>query len=75
MGSRTSMALKNSSKFKIELLKRGLSQVEVARRLEISKQYMCDIVQGRKCPKHLTSRLVEEFGLPEGLFAGLRKAA
>jgi len=69
------MKLKHSTNFKIELLKRGLSQVEVASKLGISKQYLCDIVQGRRCPQPLVRRMVTEIGLPKSLFPRLKEAA
>ena len=71
--SRTSMLHKNSNNFKIELLHLGLSQSEVARQLAISRQYVSDIVHGRKTPRLIIGRMVEEIGLPEYLFP--KKAA
>jgi hypothetical protein len=42
------MALSDVTKYKIALLKRGLSQRAVSRQLNISDQYLCDMVMGRR---------------------------
>lgn len=67
--------LSNSSKLKIELIHRGLTQADLARKLGISNQYMCDISKGRKRPAPIIARLVKEFKLPEALFGQRSKAA
>ncbi len=68
------MALPHNSSFKIELIRLGLSQRELATRLSISPQYLNDIVQGRRPGRPLISRMVDEIGLPQHLFSA-RKAA
>lgn len=66
---RKDMALPNSTNIKIELLRLGLSQAQVAEQLRISRQYMCDIVQGRRAPQKIIARLIGEIGLPVQLFS------
>ena len=66
---RKDMALPNSTNIKIELLRLGLSQAQVAEQLRISRQCMCDIVQGRRAPQKIIARLIGEIGLPVQLFS------
>ena len=54
---------------KIELLRRGIACNEIADRLGISPQYLCDVMKGRTSAPHIRKRLVEEIGLPAHLVA------
>ena len=67
--------LPNISKIKIQLIERDLTQTKLARDLGISKQYLCDILQGRKRPQPIINRLVDELKFPRSLFPEKRKAA
>jgi transcriptional regulator with XRE-family HTH domain len=76
------MALSDVTKFKIALLKRNLSQRNVARRLDVSDQYLCDMVKGRRrWPPRLVSKMaalgLEAYNLPgrTHLLKGKEKAA
>jgi transcriptional regulator with XRE-family HTH domain len=63
---------------KILLLRRGLTQPELASQLGITKQYLNDILHGKRKALHVRSRLVHEFGFPEHLVewrSELRSAA
>jgi transcriptional regulator with XRE-family HTH domain len=50
--------------FKVALLRRGLTQRQVARKLGISDRYMSDIILGNRKAPRIRARLVKELGLP-----------
>jgi transcriptional regulator with XRE-family HTH domain len=63
---------------KILLLQRGITLQSVAHDLGVSRQYLYDILHGKRKALHVRSRLVHEFGFPEHLVewrSELRSAA
>lgn len=52
---------------KIWLLRSGLDQPALARHLGITKQYLNDILHGKRKALHIRRRMVEEFGCPPHL--------
>jgi transcriptional regulator with XRE-family HTH domain len=52
---------------KVFLLRKGLDQPTVARQLGITKQYLNDILHGKRKALHIRNRMVEELGFPPQL--------
>lgn len=51
---------------KIHLIKNGITQLDLARQLGISPQYMSDVVKGRRKAPHIRQRLIA-LGMPAKL--------
>lgn len=54
---------------KIFLLRKGLDQPTVARRLGVSKQYISDIFRGKRKALHIRQRMIDELGFDPALVA------
>lgn len=54
----------DTTDLKIVLLQRRLKQKEIAERLGISPQRLCDILHGRRAEPMIRKRLITEIGLP-----------
>jgi DNA-binding Xre family transcriptional regulator len=54
---------------KVFMLRNGWDQPTLARRLGITKQYLGDILHGKRKALHIRNRMIEELGFPKQLVA------
>ncbi len=52
------------TELKVHLMRRGLSQRQIARDLGITVQYLNDIIRGRRRAPSLRQRLIQDFEIP-----------
>lgn len=64
-------AYQNSQTIELKcwLIRHGLTQPKVARRLGITRQYLSDIIKGKRKAPRVRRQLVEEIGIPSDLVA------